>query len=164
MTQRLDPMSVAPQAVAPLFELGKAIGASNLEKNLLVLIQLRASQMNGCAFCLALHVREGKALGEADDRLYGVAAWREAPWYDDRERAALEWTESLTDLSNHGPGDELYARVKEHFSEPELVYLTLAVAAINVWNRFNVAFRTSPARAEAAFQQLHGQTHAHTRG
>jgi AhpD family alkylhydroperoxidase len=164
MTQRLDFMSVAPQALAPLFDAGKILAESGLSRNLLTLIQLRASQMNGCAFCLALHTREGKLVGESDDRLYGVAAWRDAPWYSDRERAALEWTEELTDLGNHGPDDELFARVKEQFSDSELVHLTLAITTINAYNRFNVAFRTSPNRAEAVFQHLYGQTpiaHAH---
>lgn len=165
MTQRLDYLSIAPQALGPLFETGNILAASGLQRNLLTLVQMRASQMNGCAFCLALHTREGKLLGENDDRLYGVAAWREASWYSERERAALEWTEELTDLGNHGPGDELFARMKEQFSDSELVHLTLAVTAINTWNRFNVAFRTPPERAEEVFQQLYGQTpHAHAHG
>lgn len=165
MTQRLDYLAVAPQAIAPLLQTGKVLASSGLPRNLLTLVELRASQMNGCAFCLALHTREGKALGESDDRLYGVAAWRDAPWYSERERAALEWTEALTDLSHHGPDDALFARAKEHFSDSELVHLTLAVTVINTWNRFNVAFRTSPDLAEAVFQQQYGRSsHAHAHG
>lgn len=158
MTGKPNYTSVAPEAVRPLFEAGKVLAQSGLEPELLVLVQLRASQLNGCAFCLALHVREGMALGESSDRLYGVAAWRDAPWYSERERAALEWTEALTVLANERPASDLLARVQEHFSETELVYLTLAVSTINAWNRFNVAFGTSPQNADAVFKMLHPQT------
>lgn len=154
VSERIDYRAV-PEVARSLFEASKALEHSELEPALLALVELRASQLNRCAFCLALHRREGKALGESDDRLFGVAAWREAPWYSARERAALEWTEALTLVANGHPSDDLLARMQEQFSRKELVYLTHAVALINTWNRFNVAFKTSPAGAEATFKALH---------
>lgn len=148
-------MSVAPEVVRPLYDAAKLLAQSGLEHNLLVLVELRASQLNRCAFCLALHMREGQALGESSDRLCGLPAWREAPWYSARERAALEWTEALTLVADEYPSGDLLARMKEHFSEREIVYLTLAVNSINSWNRLNVAFGTSPERADAVFKMLH---------
>lgn len=158
MSRRLDYLSVAPQVGDWLFQAGKVLAASTLEPNLRGLVLLRASQINRCAFCLALHMREAKALGESDDRINGVVAWQEAPWYTERERAALEWTEKLTTIANEHPDDELFARMKKHFSDEELAQLTLAVATINTWNRFNIAFRTPPDLADAVFEQLYGHS------
>lgn len=157
MATKIELISVAPEITRTLSEVGKLIEKSGLEKNLLTLVELRASQINGCAFCLALHMREGQALGESIDRLTGVAAWHEAPWYSERERLALEWTEVLTRIAAERPHPDLLPRMREHFSDRELVYLTLAVTLINSYNRFNVAFGTSPELADVVFKRLHGQ-------
>jgi AhpD family alkylhydroperoxidase len=163
MSERINFQSVAPEVARPLFETGKLLEKSGLEPNLLTLVELRASQINGCAFCLALHMREGQAEGESIDRLVGIAAWHEAPWYSERERLALEWTEALTRVAIERPREGLLARMREHFSDRELVYLTLAITLINSYNRFNVGFGTSPELADAVFKQLHPKselTHA----
>lgn len=161
MSTTLDYQSVAPDVLRPLYEANNILAKSGLEPKLLALIELRASQINRCAFCLALHTREAEALGESGDRLIGLPAWREAPWYSARERAALEWTEALTQIADEPPNSNLLARMKEHFSESEIVYLTLAVNTINSWNRFNVAFGTSPALADTVFKMLHTNTAVH---
>ncbi len=155
MSTTLDYLSVAPDVVRPLYDANKILAKSGLEPNLLTLIELRASQINGCAFCLALHTREAQAQGESNDRLSVLPAWREAPWYSPRERAALEWTEALTLVANQRPHPELLSRMKEHFSESEIVHLTLAINSINSWNRFNIAFGTSPEHAGTVFKMLH---------
>lgn len=155
-TNIIDYNAVAPEAIRPLYEAAKVLAKSDLEQSLLILVELRASQLNRCAFCLALHMREGQAVGESIDRLTGVAAWREASWYSARERAALELTEVLTALSAAHPPAGLLPRMREVFSDRELVHLILAINSINSWNRFNVAFGTPPEKAEAVFAQLHG--------
>ncbi len=155
MSTKIDYMAIAPEVVRPLFDANKLLAKSSLEPALLNFIDLRASQLNGCGFCLALHMREGQALGENLDRLSGVAAWRDAPWYSERERVALEWTEALTHLSSAQVPGDLLNRLKAHFTEMEIVYLTLAVNTINSYNRFNVAFGTSSGRADTVFKMLH---------
>ena len=155
MSTKVDYFTIAPEIVRPFQETGKLLAGSGLEEKLLVLVTTRASQINRCAFCLALHTREGLALGDSYDRLIGLPAWRESPWYSARERAALEWTEALTLVADKEPDSDLLARLKEQFSEREIVYLTLAITLINSYNRFNVAFGTSPERADAVFKQLH---------
>jgi AhpD family alkylhydroperoxidase len=117
---------------------------SGLEPTLLDLIRLRASQINGCAFCLDMHWKDLRAAGESDQRLYSLDAWRETPFYTDRERAALAWTEAVTVIANDRVPDEVYEEARQHFSEKELADLTLAIIAINGWNRLNIAFRTVP--------------------
>ena len=114
------------------------------EPLLLELIKMRASQMNGCAYCLDMHSKDARANGETEQRLYGLSAWRETPYYSDRERAALEWTEAITDIGRSRAEDEVYNRVREHFSEEDMVKLTMAIVAINGWNRLAIAFRTPP--------------------
>jgi AhpD family alkylhydroperoxidase len=126
---------------------------SALEPALLHLVDLRASQMNGCAFCLAMHWREAKESGVDDDRINGLPAWREAPWYSARERAALAWTEAVTDVARTHVPDDVYDEARAAFSERELVDLTLAVATINAWNRFAIAFRSPPETAADAVKQ-----------
>ncbi|MGH7738048.1 MAG: carboxymuconolactone decarboxylase family protein [Candidatus Tyrphobacter sp.] len=160
MEAKLNYTTVVPEIMHPFMETSALLAKSGLERNLLNLVELRASQINGCAFCLALHMREGQALGESSDRLSGVAAWHDAPWYGARERLALEWTEALTRLSNGRPPDDLLARLREQFDDREIVYLTLAVTLINSYNRFNVAFGTSPEGADAVFRMIHPQTAA----
>jgi AhpD family alkylhydroperoxidase len=127
-----------------MFALEQSVRASGLEHSLLELMKMRASIINGCAFCIDMHSKDARAAGETEQRLYGLAAWREAPYYTDRERAALEWTDSLTLISTNDVPDEIYERVRQQFSEEEIVSLTLAVAAINSWNRIAISMRTVP--------------------
>lgn len=115
-----------------------------LDVNLLDLVRVRASQINGCAFCLAMHVQELRERGEREDRLAVLSAWRDAPWFTDRERAALAWAEAVTTLENREVPDDVFEQARSQFSEQELADLTLAVIAINSWNRFNIAFRNPP--------------------
>jgi AhpD family alkylhydroperoxidase len=115
-----------------------------LEAGLIHLVKLRVSQINGCAFCIDMHWKDLRAAGETEQRLYALDAWRECPWYSDRERAALAWTEGVTLITNGHVPDALYEEVKTHFTEKELADLTLAIAAINAWNRLSIAARTVP--------------------
>jgi AhpD family alkylhydroperoxidase len=145
-----DFMALAPEAYEVVLALGKVAAAAGLDRQLLELIKLRASQINGCAFCVQYHILQGESLGMPADKLNLVVVWREAPQFSARERAALAWTEALTLLSD-GVSDEVYAQASAEFSEKELAYLTSAIASINVWNRFGAAFRwTPPARPKAA--------------
>ena len=133
-----------PKFFQPLFAIEGAIAAGGLDAKLLHLVKMRASQINGCAYCLDMHAKDARAEGETEQRLYSLDAWRETPFYSDRERAALEWTEAVTLVATtHGP-DEAYEVARAQFSEDELKSLTLAIAMINTWNRLNVAFRTVP--------------------
>jgi AhpD family alkylhydroperoxidase len=161
MTDSFNYFATAPEAMRPIQQLGKLAHESGLEHKLLNLVQLRASQINGCAFCLALHTMEAEAIGETSKRLAGVAGWREAHWYSDRERAALEWTEALTLIADHRPSDDMLARMRSTFSDRELVFLTLAITTINTYNRFNVAFRTPAEAADEVFKQLHPKAAVH---
>jgi len=130
--------------------LGQLAAKSGLDKQLLELVKLRASQINGCAFCVQYHILQGESLGIAADKLNLVVVWREAPQFSPRERAALAWTEALTNLSG-GVSDEVFAQASAEFSETELAYLTSAVASINVWNRYGAAYRwTPPARPKTS--------------
>jgi AhpD family alkylhydroperoxidase len=118
-----------------------AVHESTLEPELLELVKMRSSQLNGCAYCLDMHAKDARARGESEQRLHVLAAWREAPFYNDRERAALAWCEALTLLPQTGAPDEVYEQAREQFDDQELVALTLAIVAINGWNRFAVGFR-----------------------
>jgi AhpD family alkylhydroperoxidase len=127
-----------------LVALGTTVEGSGLEASLIELVKIRASQINGCAFCIDMHWKDLRAAGESEQRLYELNAWRETPFYSERERAALEWTEAVTLVSEgHVPG-EVYERVREHFDEKELVDLTMAVVAINGWNRIAISTRAVP--------------------
>ena len=142
--------ALAPDAYDIVAALGQAAARAGIEKPLLELIKLRASQINGCAFCVQFHILQAESLDVAVDKLNLVVVWREAPQFSKRERAALAWTEALTILTAGGVSDEVYAEASAEFSEKELTYLTSAIAAINVWNRFGVAYRwTPPARQKA---------------
>jgi len=144
-----DFRKIAPDVYDAVFALTQAAARAGLDKPLLELIKLRASQINGCAFCLQFHVLQSERLGLAVDKINLVAVWREAPIFSKRERAALAWAEALTFLPD-GVSDEVYAEARREFSEAELIYLTSAVASINVWNRFGAAYRwTPPARQPA---------------
>ena len=155
MKERIAPASVAPEALRPLYVAGRYLRSSgSIEPALLHLVDLRASQMNGCAFCIAMHWREAKESGLSDDHLHGLPAWRETPWYSERERAALTWTEALTDVTNGHVPDEVYEQAHRAFSDRELVDLTLAITTINAWNRFQIAFRANPETAPAVIESL----------
>lgn len=142
MDARLDPWKVAPELMNAVLGMEKAAANSGLEPSLYELIKTRASQINGCAFCLHMHTRDARAAGESEQRLYLLNAWRESSLYTPRERAALAWTESLTLISTSYAPDAIYAEVCEHFDEHERAALTLAISTINVWNRFAIGFRT----------------------
>lgn len=141
MKPRLNPRDAAPEAMSVMTQLHAYVRKCGLEHILLELVKLRASQMNGCAWCLDMHTKELRAAGESEQRLYLLSAWRECPFYSDRERAALAWTEALTALDRSDVPDDVYARAREQFSEEEIVNLTLAIVAINGANRINIAFR-----------------------
>ena len=142
MSQRLDYKAAAPAAFKAMLDLEMYARGSGLEHSLLELVRMRASQINGCAFCLNMHSREARAAGESEQRLYVLQAWREAPFYSDRERAALAWTEALTRISDGPVPDELYAETRRHFDEKAIVDLSLAIIAINAWNRLAIPFRS----------------------
>jgi AhpD family alkylhydroperoxidase len=145
MKPRLD-ISSAPGIYKAMSGLETYLHQSGLEIPLLHLIKLRASQINGCAYCIDMHWKDLRAIGENEQRLYGLDAWRESPYYSDRERAALAWTEAVTLITDGHVSDESYEEVKPHFSEKELADLTLAVATINAWNRLAIASRTEPGK------------------
>ena len=139
--ERLDYHHIAPAAVTAMLEVQRYVDGCSLEKKLLELAKLRASQINGCAYCVDMHSKDARVLGESEQRLYAVAVWREAPFFNDRERAALAWTESVTLISQTGVPDEVYELARRQFTDKELLDLTMAIIAINSWNRLAVSFR-----------------------
>ncbi|WP_341315560.1 carboxymuconolactone decarboxylase family protein [Paraburkholderia sp. IMGN_8] len=145
MEQRLDFYKANPAAIKALIGVEERIGKSALEKSLTELVRLRASQINGCAYCVDMHTADARKGGETDRRLATVVVWRETPFFTDRERAALEWTEAVTLVSHEHVPDAVWTAVRPHFSDEELVDLTLLIAAINAWNRFAISFRKLPA-------------------
>ncbi|MFC5525384.1 carboxymuconolactone decarboxylase family protein [Rhodanobacter ginsengisoli] len=145
MNNRLDFYKASPDAIKAMVGLEQRIGKSALEKSLVELVRLRASQINGCAFCMDMHSSDARKAGEDERRLATLGAWRETPFFTDRERAALAWTESLTLVSETHVPDAVWAQVEPHFSPEEITDLTLLVVAINGWNRFSIAFRKTPA-------------------
>ena len=148
---RLIPFEVAPGALKPMIELEKNLTNSGLEHSLIELVKTRASQINGCAYCINMHTQDARKLGETEQRLYLLSAWRESPLYTDRERAALAWTDALTLIAETHAPDDLYEDVRAHFSEAETVNLTMLIGAINAWNRLAIAFRAvHPVKAKAA--------------
>ena len=149
MKSRIDLMHVKPGVLQAMLGLERQVRQAGLEQPLLELVRMRASQINGCAYCLDMHSKDARANGETEQRLYGLDAWRETAYYSARERAALEWTESLTLVSETHVPDEVFERVRAQFSEDELVHLSLAIVAINGWNRLNIAARTVPGGYEA---------------
>ncbi|MFC3676875.1 carboxymuconolactone decarboxylase family protein [Ferrovibrio xuzhouensis] len=144
MTPRLtNPHKLAPEAIKAMMALEASFASSGLEPALMELVKLRASQINGCAFCIHMHTTDARKTGESEMRLYMLNAWRESSLYSDRERAALTWTEALTLLPQTGAPDADYDLVKNQFSEAEQVQLTMLIGAINVWNRLQVGFRAA---------------------
>jgi AhpD family alkylhydroperoxidase len=143
MAQRIDYARLAASGIEALEALQSHVDGSGLDHALLELVKTRASQLNACAYCIDMHTKDARIDGESEQRLYGLSAWREAPYYSERERAALAWTEAVTRI--HGDiGDELFEPLRAHFSDKEIVDLTLAVVAINSWNRLAIGFRTPP--------------------
>lgn len=140
--QRLNYQLASPEAFKAMLHTEQQVHRSGLEESLLELVKTRASQINGCAWCLDMHTKDARARGETEQRLYLLSAWREAPCYSPRERAALAWTEAVTQIATHEVSDAVYAEARTQFDEKALVDLTLAIIAINGWNRMNVAFRT----------------------
>lgn len=150
MKARLDYRNANPTAFSAMMNLETTVRKSGLPASLLELVKMRASMMNGCAYCLDMHSKDARAGGESEQRLYALSAWRETPFYTDRERAALAWTESVTLVSESHVPDDVYEEVRRHFSEEELVALTLAIIAINSWNRLAISFRAVPGTYQPA--------------
>ncbi len=144
MEPRFTYVKAAPGVFKSMLSLGRYLHECGLEQSLLLLVDLRASQINGCAYCIDMHWKDLRAAGENEQRLYSLDAWRESPFYTDRERAALEWTEALTLITNGHVPDAVYEKVRQYFNEKELSDLTLAVVTINGWNRLNISARTVP--------------------
>jgi AhpD family alkylhydroperoxidase len=144
MEQRIDLTKVSPAALQAASALQGYVDKSGLDAKLRELIKIRASQINGCAYCLAMHTRDARKIGETDERMHLLNAWREAPIFSARERAALAWTEAVTLVSRDHVPDEVFDEVRKHFSEKEIIDLTAAVAAINMWNRLAIALRATP--------------------
>ncbi len=143
---RLDMKTASEGAYRAMLQLETYLNHSTIEKRLLLLIKMRASQINGCAYCLDMHSLDARAEGETEQRLYTLNAWRETPFFSERERAALEWTEALTLIHQTHAPDEMYEKVRSQFSETELADLTVAITTINAWNRIAIGFRSEPGK------------------
>jgi AhpD family alkylhydroperoxidase len=150
MQPRIEYTKVAPGAMKAMRGLEDYLASCGLEPSLLDLVRTRASQINGCAYCIDMHTKDARERGESEQRLYELDAWRETPFYTERERAALAWTEAVTLIAKGHVPDAVYEEVCQHLSEEELVNLTLAVVAINGWNRFAISFRTVPGTYQPA--------------
>jgi len=151
MTTRFN-LTAAPEPYRALAGIEAWIKKSGIESGLLHMLKLRASQINGCAYCIDMHWKDAKAAGESDQRLYGLDAWEESPYYTDRERAAIEWIEVVTDLHDGHVPDEAYEELKKHFNEQEVIALTWAVATINAWNRLAISSRAEPGHYKSGTQ------------
>ena len=149
MSRRIDPWTAAPQLMKQMVDYSKNVEAAGLERSLIELVKIRASQINGCAICLHMHAEEARRQGESDNRIIMLDAWREADLYTAREKAALAWTEALTRLTETRAPDEAYEAAKAEFSDEELVKLTLMINVINSFNRFGVGFRVAPVTLKA---------------
>jgi AhpD family alkylhydroperoxidase len=156
MTARIDVAKVSPAAYRAMYALEQYVHASTLEPALIHLLKFRASQINGCAYCLDMHSKDARALGETEQRLYGLDAWRETPYYTDRERAALAWIEALTLITEGHVPDEVFEEARKVFNEQELVDLSMLAVAINGWNRLAIAFRAEAGSYQP--QQQHAKT------
>lgn len=150
MEPRFDFRKVAPAAYQAMLDLEGYVGRSGLPQSLLELIKVRASQINGCAYCIDMHTKDARVNGESEQRLYALDAWRETPFFSDRERAALYWTEALTQITDGHVPDSIFHEVRQHFSDEEIVNLSLAIVAINGWNRLLIAFRAVPGKYQPA--------------
>ena len=141
MQARLNAFQAAPEMMKAVLALSEAVKASPIDSSIKELVKTRASQINGCAFCVEMHTREARAAGETEERLYLLSAWRESPLYTERERAALAWTEALTLVADTHAPDDVYNEARKHFNEQELTELTVGIGLINLWNRIQVGFR-----------------------
>lgn len=150
MEQRLNYAEIAPEAFKIMLEFEEYAKTVDLDIRLIELIKIRASQINGCAFCLDMHTKDARSLGESEQRIYCLNAWRESPFYTEAERAALELTEAVTQISQNNVSDELYERVREHFDEKQYVDLIIIINTINSWNRLAIATKATPGRYEPA--------------
>lgn len=150
MEPRLSTYTIAPEPIQAMLGLESYFQRCGLEPSLLELVKTRASQINGCAYCIDMHTKDARAAGETEQRLYALNAWRETPFFSDRERAALAWTEGVTEVSRTHVPDELFEETRRHFSDKELVDLTWAVTAINAWNRMAISFRAVPGSYQPA--------------
>ena len=155
MQPRIDVTSAGTGVLNAMLGLSGHLHKSGVDPKLLDLINLRVSQINGCAYCIDMHWKDLRAAGESEQRLYGLDAWRESPYYSARERAALAWAESVTRLTGGQVPDEVFEEAHRHFGDDELANLTLGVVAINGWNRLNIAFRTTPGTYRPAGKQQH---------
>lgn len=151
MSLRVNYNQESPDAVKKLMELAGLIKKTELGATLIDIVDIRASQINGCAFCIDMHVKEARIHGERDLRVHHIQVWRESTLFSDRERAALEWTEAVTKLGEHGISDEVYNRVKQQFSDKDLSDLTFAIGMINFWNRLSIGFKAVPGSADKFF-------------
>lgn len=142
MATRLNYTKAVPGAYRAMSQLEHYVKNCGLETSLIELVKIRASQINGCAYCINMHTKNAREAGESEQRIYLLSVWREAPFYSERERAALEWTEALTLIANDHAPDEIYQHVKLHFTDEELVNLSLAITTINAWNRLALSFRS----------------------
>jgi AhpD family alkylhydroperoxidase len=154
MEHRINGFKASPSAYQAMAALGHFVDSCGLERPLLELVKMRASQINGCAYCLDMHSKDARALGETEQRLYALNAWRETPFYTARERAALEWTEAITLISETHAPDDIYERVASEFGPEDFANLTLAIATINSWNRLSMAFRIVPGSYQSPLQPL----------
>jgi len=144
MPQRLRYGKAFPEGIHALQDLGRVINSSGLEPSLAELVKIRASQLNGCAYCIDMHTKDARAAGETEQRLYALPAWEETPFYTPRERAALAWTEAITNIQEGRASDAVYDEVRKQFDEAEIVRLTFVIGQINFWNRISIAFRVEP--------------------
>ncbi len=144
MAARLNYVKAFPEGLRALQDVEKVVRASGLEPSLLELVKIRGSQLNGCAFCIDMHTKDARARGEAEQRIYALSAWRETPFFTPRERAALAWTEALTNIQQGHAPDAVFQEVRREFDESELARLTLAITQINAWNRIAIGFRAEP--------------------
>jgi len=151
MSQRLNYAELSPILTKKLLELGQAMSTSTIDQSLQDLVNIRASQINGCGFCLDMHVKEAKIHGERELRVYHVSIWQESTLFSNKERAAFEWTEAVTEIAGSPVPDETYNRVRQHLSEKEISDLTYAIGIINMWNRLSVSFRSVPGSLDAMF-------------
>jgi AhpD family alkylhydroperoxidase len=154
MEHRTNAFTASPKAYQAMAALEQFVDSCGLERPLLELVKMRASQVNGCAYCLDMHSKDARALGETEQRLYALSAWRDTPLYSERERAALEWTEAITLISETHAPDDVYERVSKQFRPEELANLTVAIATINSWNRLSIAFRVMPGSYQSKLQPL----------
>ena len=156
MEPRLDALKASPAAYHAMLALETFVRKSSLEASLVELVKMRASQINGCAYCIDMHSKDARAAGETEQRLYALNAWRETPFFTDRERAALAWTEAVTLVAEGHVPDEVFQEARQQFTDEELVNLTMAVVTINGWNRLSIAFRAVPGEYQPAARKREG--------